>query len=645
MSAQRGFTTFDAWKVFFDEYFDRIRSIDVMVNAFHEQHNDADAWIKEYQKKAKLARVMYTNSNDKLEYHLYYYVNHPEKWTKEVADPLLAYLYRYCTRFEDVESAYLAAKSMHHFYLQQNDEIAIMKIYMIYAICYVYLDTIHFGEEIYHLSVKGIALLEKYYDTLSDDDISLALSFYDYQNNVLTLANNKKDIQKNHFIENILLPKYHASITMLNRFMKQADMNQPLNQILPFFKKSWTNNLFYYILQQRQKDIDKDSLSEIIALAEHEYMQSLENRENEPLDYIRDRSIYQVLKCLYYKRGADEVFAEMMAFWEELPKKKYTSWEEFDIAVSDTYLLLAFLMTGVVKEDKEKQKYLAEKLSELINMLYVLDYNNYLEYIVDFNSYIYLVPLMKYLPNEKTALEYLLRMSIFRQPQTAVHSIIVGKCARTILEYMLKDVPEYFVGLLNTKDVEQVKAKQQEFLDYIMKAALVHDVGKILCVNVINMQYRKLIDLEYQTIQFHPVTSAEILAQIPMLKCYYDIAVGHHKTYDDAYGYPQQFLTKNSDQKIFIDLIAICDSLDAATDSLGRNYAKAKHFDTVMQEFAKMKGTRYSPIIIDYILGNEELQKKLADHVEKEREKVYIEVYEVINKNSKKQEEKIWYMQ
>ncbi|MEE1464404.1 MAG: hypothetical protein UF734_02105 [Clostridium sp.] len=64
--------------------------------------------------------------------------------------------------------------------------------------------------------------------------------------------------------------------------------------------------------------------------------------------------------------------------------------------------------------------------------------------------------------------------------------------------------------------------------------------------------------------------------QIPQLKCYHDIAVGHHKSFDDLSGYPKEFHTSQSRQKILIDLISICDSLDAATDYLGRNYAKSK---------------------------------------------------------------------
>ena len=149
------------------------------------------------------------------------------------------------------------------------------------------------------------------------------------------------------------------------------------------------------------------------------------------------------------------------------------------------------------------------------------------------------------------------------------------------------------------------------------------------------MQYRRLSAVEYKTIQFHPQSSAEILLRIPQLACFYDMAVGHHKSYDGKSGYPKDFHIEASPQKIFIDMIAICDSLDAATDSYGRNYAKAKKFETVVRELRSRAGTQYSGVIVDLICEDEALRSQLKDMLENRRDEACRKTFWILNADIK----------
>ena len=144
------------------------------------------------------------------------------------------------------------------------------------------------------------------------------------------------------------------------------------------------------------------------------------------------------------------------------------------------------------------------------------------------------------------------------------------------------------------------------------------------------MQYRRLIDLEFEAIKLHPISSGEILKQIPTIADFYDIAVGHHKSYDGQKGYPIDFDNLHSPQKLFIDLITICDTLDAATDNLGRNYARTKQFKEVLEELNSEKGSRYSDSIVDLILNDDELQIQLEELLNS-REESYRQVFEIID--------------
>ncbi len=204
-------------------------------------------------------------------------------------------------------------------------------------------------------------------------------------------------------------------------------------------------------------------------------------------------------------------------------------------------------------------------------------------------------------------------LTVFRQPQTAAHTIMVGKLATTIVAAMIDKTPALFMRMSCFSSIAHVQANRQKIIDYVGEAALLHDVGKILSSNVINMQYRRLIDLEFEAIKLHPISSGEILKQIPTIADFYDIAVGHHKSYDGQKGYPIDFDNLHSPQKLFIDLITICDTLDAATDNLGRNYARTKQFKEVLEELNNERGSRYSDSIVDLILNDDELQIQLEE--------------------------------
>ena len=50
-----------------------------------------------------------------------------------------------------------------------------------------------------------------------------------------------------------------------------------------------------------------------------------------------------------------------------------------------------------------------------------------------------------------------------------------------------------------------------------------------------------------------------------------------------------------------IDLITLCDCLDAATDCYGRNYHQAKTVEQVLSEFERDSGVRYHPDLVRFL--------------------------------------------
>ena len=66
-----------------------------------------------------------------------------------------------------------------------------------------------------------------------------------------------------------------------------------------------------------------------------------------------------------------------------------------------------------------------------------------------------------------------------------------------------------------------------------------------------------------------------------------------------------------------IDLITLCDCLDAATDCYGRNYHQAKTVEQVLSEFERDSGVRYHPDLVRFLRNSpaliQELQTVVTD--------------------------------
>ena len=264
----------------------------------------------------------------------------------------------------------------------------------------------------------------------------------------------------------------------------------------------------------------------------------------------------------------------------------------------------------------------------LIGYIKTVPYKDYTSFFDDISADLFrsLVPFCKNISQKFSLLNMLI---LRRQPITYIHSIMVQKITQAIASSIL----ESKCGILDSLRHLGYET-DDEIMEYLSEAALYHDVGKCLTVGVINLQNRKLTDVEFKYIRMHPSKSKLLLGDDPSFEDYYDVMLGHHKTYDGLGGYPNEFNNLNSKFKIAIDLITIADSIDAATDVLGRNYSRGKDFYTLLTELKQYKGTRYNPFIVEFINGNENLKEELNNITGPDRASVYYDVYlEIIRMN------------
>lgn len=623
---KHGFTTREAWFDAFQVYFTKIIEIDDKTHTLMNTSLSCDEWIEDFKRQSNEIRALYLKNDQFKQQHIHYFVNQPENWTEEVADSLLAYIYRYWSRMEDVEAIYAIAQSLQTYYETKNDEIAIMKCKAVLLYCYTYLDEAHFHDICISLCKELRALYIKHYDELSEEDKSMGLSIYDILNYVrytnLVIGDDFKDV-----FDQVLYPDYLESIEMMERFMKEADMNQPLNQIVPYMilnvKRRFAEisfRLHKQTLRKDQMEIVKNIAEELVYLQEDIDING--QVENLICFYMAHR-----FETNYTSEELVEIFMDGIRNLNASHQVK----EQLDIKqLMETMEAFSLALQTLGEENPESVKSTMQCWNDYLEYLLKQPYSKGMAQQINQTIYHYIVPLMKYMDDVDDIFKSLLNITVFRQLQTAIHSLMVGRSANLIMQCIIDKQPQILVDAKLFSTIKEVKTNKEELLSFVSKASLVHDVGKLLCTQVINMQYRRLIDIEYETIKFHPNSSSTILSDIPSLSIYHDIAIGHHKSFDGTFGYPKEFDNTASPQRILIDLIRICDSLDAATDTFGRLYAAPKSFQTVLKEFQMLKGTSYSDVLVDFISEHEDVQHQLENLLEEEREQVYVEMYHII---------------
>lgn len=231
--------------------------------------------------------------------------------------------------------------------------------------------------------------------------------------------------------------------------------------------------------------------------------------------------------------------------------------------------------------------------------------------------------LMPYLKSREEKEKWLFNLVVRRQFSTYLHSAMVQKLAEIISEAIIKDCPHLFDEVYALIDGEPLP-------EFISKCALFHDVGKNEISSIVNMQVRALLDDEFAQIRKHPDYGFALFRNDPDFECYKDVIRGHHRFYNGQGGYPEAFDNTQSPYRIIIDLITICDCLDAATDVLGRNYKRAKSLEDVLEEFEQDKGVRYNPEIVEYIRSKKELQEELRRLITDVRCDMAYEIYHAV---------------
>lgn len=217
-----------------------------------------------------------------------------------------------------------------------------------------------------------------------------------------------------------------------------------------------------------------------------------------------------------------------------------------------------------------------------------------------------------------------LSATVYANKALYVHTMVVKEICNILLEYILEHNPQYLDGV-GGHSWEECRDNPGEVMGLMEKCTLFHDIGKYFCLDYVSNSSRNLTDDEFDVIKDHPTNFSKIYQgkMSREVECVRDCALLHHLWYNEQGGYPRG---KHTASKPFVNILSIADSLDAATDNIGRPYGQGKTLEHMLREFSGMKDERYSGYIID-LLHLDEIRKKMEYVLGERRRAIYCEIY------------------
>ncbi len=213
---------------------------------------------------------------------------------------------------------------------------------------------------------------------------------------------------------------------------------------------------------------------------------------------------------------------------------------------------------------------------------------------------------------------------------TCVHSQMVAILTKAMMGRLIQVNPSTLVGILDTMSTEEVIRRREEIVQRAYHCGLYHDIGKSDVLNYITIYGRRLLDEEFEAIQYHPVMGYYILNDFEDLWEESEVALRHHLFYNEKGGYPRRCPPCPPSIKMLVNIVAVADSMDAATDDIGRSYAVSKQFSTLIQELRDGSGVRYCPEVVA-LFDNSGFSDELERILIQNRREIYYTVYRSID--------------
>jgi HD-GYP domain-containing protein (c-di-GMP phosphodiesterase class II) len=143
-------------------------------------------------------------------------------------------------------------------------------------------------------------------------------------------------------------------------------------------------------------------------------------------------------------------------------------------------------------------------------------------------------------------------------------------------------------------DLAREFALDSDQLDEMLRAAELHDIGKLAIPDEILDKPGPLNDAEWQFMRQHPIVGERILNADPALRPVARLVRASHERWDGT-GYPDGLA--GTAIPLGARIIAACDAYEAMTSE--RCYQAARSSDDAIAELRRNSGTQFDPAVIN----------------------------------------------
>ncbi|MDD4112658.1 MAG: diguanylate cyclase [Herbinix sp.] len=133
----------------------------------------------------------------------------------------------------------------------------------------------------------------------------------------------------------------------------------------------------------------------------------------------------------------------------------------------------------------------------------------------------------------------------------------------------------------------------EDCIEIIREAALLHDIGKIgIPENILNKPGKLTVE-EYEIMKGHVENAVAIIRHLPSLDYVIPAVIGHHERYDGT-GYPRRIA--GEDIPLYARILCIADAFDAITSK--RPYKEAVTVESALRILEEQSGLQFDPELV-----------------------------------------------
>lgn len=191
----------------------------------------------------------------------------------------------------------------------------------------------------------------------------------------------------------------------------------------------------------------------------------------------------------------------------------------------------------------------------------------------------------------RVLLQTLGHLAEYRDEETTLHLERVSKMSRILASELAAKGPH-------------ASAVTEEFIELLVQAAPMHDIGKVGIPDEILTKPGALTAEEFQIMKTHADIGRRVLSRavdptfpVPLLQMCVDIAHSHHERFDGS-GYPQGLAGKEI--PLAARIIALVDAYDAITSR--RRYKEAKSHEEAVETIRTEARRHFDPVLVDAFL-------------------------------------------